>query len=321
MKFSKQKQKLYCKFLKSRTKESEVIYKAYMNLFEAIRKKSKITHYSKLFAKYRNDIKSTWKIINDIISNTKNKQKDLPEKLVINNTTVIAKQEIAENLNKYFTNNGPNLASKILNKQGDFEKCLPKCKNDTPLTDEEVRNAFYFLKTNKSPSHNDISFNAINNVFDFIVGLLRYIFSNSLVQGMFPEEIKIAQITPICEGREKDIIVNYRPISVLSCFSKILEKIIYNKLYLYLTYNCFYNLLYNKQFGFQKGHSTDNAIVQLADQIHEMFNKNIYTLGVCIDLSKAFDTVKYEILLKRLSHYGIKNKSLDWFTCYLSNRK
>ena len=80
-------------------------------------------------------------------------------------------------------------------------------------------------------------------------------------------------------------------------------------------------MLYNKEFGFQKGHSTDHAIVQLADQIHEMFNNNIYTLGVSIDLSKAFDTVNHKILLKKLSHYGVKNKSLDWFTCYLSNRK
>ena len=92
----------------------------------------------------------------------------------------------------------------------------------------------------------------------------------------------------------------------------------YNRLYLYLTEN---NLLYNKQFGFQKRHSTDHAIVQLADQIHEMFDKDIYTPGVFIDLSKAFDTVDHKILLKKLSHYGIKNESLDWVTCYLSNRK
>ena len=81
------------------------------------------------------------------------------------------------------------------------------------------------------------------------------------------------------------------------------------------------NLLYNKQFGFQKGHSTDHAIVQLADQIHEMFNKNIFTLRVFIDLFKAFDTVNHKILLKKFSYYRMKNKSLDWFTCYLSNRK
>ena len=186
----------------------------------------KRTYYSELFAKYKNDIKNTWKIINEIISNTKNKRKDLPEKLVINNTTVVEKQEIAENLNKYFTNISPNLASKIPNEQEGFEKYLANCKtvmNDAPLTDEEVENAFYSLKTNKSSGYNDISFNAINNVFDFIVEPLRYIFSNSLAQGIFPEEMKIAQITPRYKGGDKENVVNYRSISVLPCFSEILE--------------------------------------------------------------------------------------------------
>ena len=190
--------------------------------------------------------------------------------------------------------------------------------NDTPLTDEEVRNAFYSLKTNKSPGYDDISFNTINNVFEFIVEPLRYIFNNSLVQGIFPEEMKIARITLINKGGDKENVVNYRLISVLPCFSKILERIMYNRLYLYLTEN---NLLCNKQFGFQKRHSTDHAIVQLAHQIHEMFDKDINTLGVFIDLSKAFDNVDHKILLKKLSHYGIKNETLDCFTCYLSNRK
>ena len=85
----------------------------------------------------------------------------------------------------------------------------------------------------------------------------------------------------------------------------------YKRRYLYLTEN---NLLHKKPFGFQKGHSIDHAIAQLADQIHKMFNKHIYTLGVFIDLSKAFGTVNHKILPKKLSHYGIKNKSLDWFT-------
>ena len=123
---------------------------------------------------------------------------------------------------------------------------------------------------------------------------------------------------PIYKGRDKENVVNYRLLSVLPIFSKILERIMYKRLYLYFSEN---NLLYNRQFGFQKGHSTDHANVQLASQIHEMFNKNIYTVGVLIDLSKAFDTLNHKIFLKKLSHYGLKSKSLDWFTCYLSNRK
>ena len=126
-----------------------------------------------------------WKMLNEIISNTKNKWKDLSEKLVINNTTVAEKQEVSENLNKYFTNIGPNLASIIPKEQRGFEKYLANCNtamNDAPLTSEEVRNVFYSLKTNKSPGHDDISFNAINIVFDFIVEPLRYIFSNFLTK-------------------------------------------------------------------------------------------------------------------------------------------
>ena len=99
MKSSKQNQKLCNKFLKWRTKENEVIYKTYKNLFKESQKNQKRTYYSELFTKYKNYIKNTWKIINEIISNTKNKRKDLPEKLVTNNTTVVEKQEIAENLN------------------------------------------------------------------------------------------------------------------------------------------------------------------------------------------------------------------------------
>ena len=109
-------------------------------------------------------------------------------------------------------------------------------------------------------------------------------FSNYLAQGIFPDKMKIARIMPIYKGGDKENVVNYRPIFVLPCFSKILERIMYNRLYLHLTEN---NLLYNKQFGFQKEHFPDHAIVQLADQIHEIFNKNIYTLGAFIDLSKT----------------------------------
>ena len=100
---------------------------------------------------------------------------------------------------------------------------------------------------------------------------------------------------------------NYRPISVLPCFSKILERIMHNRLYKYLTAE---KLLYSKQFGFQIGLSTEHAIVKLVDQIYKSFEKDHYTLGVFIDLSKAFDAVDHAILIRKLEMYSIKDFNL-----------
>ena len=97
----------------------------------------------------------------------------------------------------------------------------------------------------------------------------------------------------------------------------MLERIICNRLQKYLKDQ---NILYDKQFGFQTGHSTEHAIAQLVDQIYEAFEKNEYTLGVFIDLSKAFDTVDHSILLRKLELYGITDRNYAWIKSYLSNR-
>ena len=130
--------------------------------------------------------------------------------------------------------------------------------------------------------------------------------------------MEIVKVTPVFkEGGSADL-SNYRPISLLSCFSKILERLMYNRLYKHLS-----NLktLYPKEFGFQKSHSTDHALLQLVDQIYESFEHKEYTIGVFIDLSKAFDIVDHNILLKKLETYSIAGMHPQWFRNYISNRK
>ena len=108
------------------------------------------------------------------------------------------------------------------------------------------------------------------------------------------------------------------PILVLPCFSEILERIIYNRLYEHLNSN---NILYKKRFGFHKGHSTEQAILQLVDQVSNSFEKNLFILCVFINLSKAFDTVDHNILICKLQNYGVSKNNLKLFESYLNNPK
>ena len=114
---------------------------------------------------------------------------------------------------------------------------------------------------------------------------------------IFPEKMKIAKVIPLFENGDPENIRNYRPISVLPWFSKVLQPIMYKRLFKYL---CEEKLLYSKHFGFRKGHSTDHAIVHLVDQIYESSENDYYTLGVFIDLFKAFDIVDHSISLKKM---------------------
>ena len=125
--------------------------------------------------------------------------------------------------------------------------------------------------------------------------------------------MKIVKLLPTFKNGKKSITSNYRQISVLPCFSKILERIMYNRLYSYLTEN---NILFNKQFGFQAGHSTEHALLALIDQISNTFNN---LLCIFFDLSKAFDTADHKILTQKLQHYRINGQNLSWFKNYLTN--
>ena len=156
------------------------------------------------------------------------------------------------------------------------------------------------------------------DVYDSIKIILSKIFKASLEEAVFPKKFKIAKVIPIFKKGDKQNIENYRPISILLVFSKVLEHIMYNCLFEYFMKN---NLLHENQFGFQINNSIEHAILQFTRDIAQNFDNGKFTLGVCIDLSKAFDTVDHQILLKKLKHYGVNEKTLAWLQSYLFQRK
>ena len=176
----------------------------------------------------------------------------------------------------------------------------------------ELKDAFFSLQTNKSPGHDEISFDVIKSCFGSLSKPLLHIFRLSLEEGIFPDDLKTAKVTPIFKAGDENDFGNYRPISV----SKILKKIIYKRLFNHLSEH---KLLHQKKFGFQQGHSTEHAIMQVIDQINDKFENNCFTLGIFIDLSKAFDTVGHQILISKLNNYGVKGKNLSLFKSYLEN--
>ena len=183
---------------------------------------------------------------------------------------------------------------------------------------KRIKRRLFSLKMSKSTGGDDISFNVIKNSFGELSDILGYVFNLSSQTGIFPDRLKIAKVTPVFKTSDLKETSNFRPISVLPCFSKILERTMDSRLY-----SCLVNekMLYLKQFGFQKGHSTKHGIAQLADHSHESFENSNYTLGFFIDFSKAFDAIDHVILLRKFENYGIKGTYLAWFKRYLANRK
>ena len=160
-----------------------------------------------------------------------------------------------------------------------------------------------------------LKFIKLTNVI--ITPVLVEIFNKCIVNGVYPNSLKIGQIFPIHKSGPKNLCNNYRPISLLSPFSKIFEKCIYDQLYCYLQE---FKSLSPNQFGFTKGRSTAHAVRQLCNEFVDNLDNGKITSAVFLDLSKALDTVNHQILIKKLEHYGIHGLPLQLLISYLTDR-
>ena len=152
---------------------------------------------------------------------------------------------------------------------------------------------------------------------DIIAEPIRNLVDLSFKQGIFPDHLKTAIVTPIYKSGDKQSLGNYRPISILRTLSKVLEKCMVKRMMSFLSK---YSIITPHQYGFLPGLSTFNAINSILEHVYDAFNEKQHCVSVFLDLKKAFDTVDHCILLRKLEYYGFRGKVLSWFASYLKNR-
>ena len=268
---------------------------------------------------HRNNGKKTWETISEILKNKKTKVTDTF--ITSNGVPCTDNTDIANNFNIYFTTVGNTLAANLPQTDNDPIELIESNPDNffcIPTTPAEINNIILHSKSKKSTGFDNIDSYIVKQIAPQIVNQLANIFNKSFLTGIVPSKLKIAKVIPLYKTKDPALFSNYRPISLLPFFSKILERLMYNRLYNFLTEH---NILSMNQFGFRKNYSTFLALIDLVDSISKNIDEGNYSIGIFLDLSKAFDTINHTILLDKLCRYGIRGVTLNWFKHYLNDRK
>ena len=297
-------------------------YKKIRNLVTQRKRESKSEYYSSYFEKNFNKSSEIWKGIRSLV-NIKSPGSNNINLLDENENLIIDEMEIVNKFSDYFASIGSIIESKIPVSTGDYCDYLKKieCLESfffEPTSPIEISNIIDSLDMNKSTGPNSIPVYILKIMKEFFSKWLSIIINMSFELSIFPDFLKVAKIIPLHKKDSKLKHTNYRPISLLSVFSKIFEKTIYKRMYGFLTKK---NLIYHKQYGFRSNYSTNHALTNLTEFIKSSLDLNKYVCGIFVDLEKAFDTVNHQILIKKLCHYGFRGGFNKLMSSYLENRK
>ena len=292
-------------------------YKRYRNNITAQVKNAQINYQSNELDIVKDDISKTWNVLKMILGlNSRSNITNLT--LVINDEVISDNLKIANAFNDYFVSIGAELSKNITSTIDPLSFVTP-IQNSMfmpELSEHEVKTVILDLNNSAAGWDNFPTFVAKKCVDGYLTPLTKII-NKSISQGIFPSELKLARVIPIFKSNDKQNVSNYRPISILTFFSKVFEKILHNNIYKFMERNKTIN---ENQFGFRKGHGTQHAIISLIDKIGKSVDSGDIGINMFLDLKKAFDTVSHSILLRKLSAYGIRGNLLKLCKSYLTDR-
>jgi Reverse transcriptase (RNA-dependent DNA polymerase) len=306
--------------LVSPSESNNVKYKNYRNMYNSLIRSSKKLYYDNILKLNINNLKKTWSVLNEAINKSKTKSKIT--EIICNGIVFDDPKSIAQQFNLFFTSVASKLSDDI-NPTDDNIDDSPSTvarfdMSSFPILKPELDEALATLQDKKTLDCNSVSMYLVKKTINSVVDPLLHIFNRSLATGIVPSKMKIAKVVPIFKSGDASDLNNYRPISLLCTFSKILEKIVSIRLNNYLNVN---KLISPCQFGFRSKHSTVHPMLKLVNSASSALNNKKYFLTIFCDLRKAFDTCNLDILLKKLRKLGIQGRELLWFKNYLSNRQ
>ena len=290
-------------------------------------RKTKRNYFCDKIDENKGNPKGIWKAIRSLTGTGKS-QVNINE-LVIGDETITDKSLIVNELNKYFTNITANIGNEhdtnvAFNDENLKNFVSSRLNTDETsyeiplLTPEQVLDIIKKIPSNKATGNDEISVKLLKEIAPVFINPLCKLMNISITTNAFPTKWKVAKVTPLHKDGPRNDRNNYRPISVLSVFSKILEKHVARSFINFLRDN---KLLYKYQSAFRGNHSTETALIRLTDQILFNMDNDEITALVFLDFRKAFDVINHDLLLKKLSIYGVGNSTVGWFRSYLSERR
>lgn len=272
--------------------------------------------YNNILCNSRNKLRTTWQLVNGSRSSHSGLQ------IKQNGQLLESHQQISDAFGHYFATI---VSDKLQNHfGGSLSQLCTITKRNTPeslfigpVTADEIDNVIRSLPNKKSTGYDEIPSFFVKKCSGFLCEILAELFNISVRAGRFPQALKLSVVVPVPKKGDLHDISNYRPIALLSIFSKIFERVMADKIYKFLDEH---GVLGCSQHGFRKGYSTETATIQLIQHIYDCLDLNNFVIGIFFDLSRAFDTLHPSFVSEKISKMGIRGVANDWILSFLADR-
>ena len=305
----------------SQKAEDWIAFRTLRNRINNILKTEKKLYQAEKLNQAAGDISNTWKAVKSWLGWSSGGP---PTQLMENGVLINKPSAIAECMNTFFISKVTNLRRNLpLSNLDPLKLVKSLMRNSTssfslqPVHPDSIEKIISSLKSTKSCGIDTIDSYVIKLAKDELVPAITHIINLSIRNQTFPTAWKLAKIIPLHKKDEFTDAKNYRPVALLSIFSKILEKAVYLQIIEYMEAN---NLLHPSHHGFRKHHNTATALLEMHNVWLEAFDDKELTAVIMLDLSAAFDVVDSDILIEKLKIYGFQGNAPNWIQSYLTNR-